>query len=633
MNLYELLDVSPTANQREIKKSYRWLLSSDGVSGELFAVIEDAYATLSDDQLRQAYDEQLVSEDTAPQLAVPAAESPKLVDKPTPVETAFPETGLQSSPPHPSRKRPGRRLDANPARTFISCVAAALAAGPIALFILKLVFEKDPLNLWEEPPVPITERRPVDPGNIRVPVTSPTTPDINNSNDVQRSGNPPITEPEGASKPVTPLLQPEKSPRANMPIPQTTTTAEPDNSNPTHPRGTANRTRDQRLPAPTNNELAGPLSRLKKLFDDDYKAAKTNTDPTAQNVALLELGKNLFANGKLVQTQDANGAFVKQNRIEKYAWYQVALNIIVQTGDIELVDKICEAISSEYQIEHYELTNEITDLQIDNILAFSKGKTRTSQFLSAWKLLFQETLKNSRISIDANNKTAAVKQLELTRRILPQLLPKLYLDPKDQAQLHDLLIGMFEECLSTSEQHSENLHFELAYNVLQIAKSIATIGPGEDEKSRADRRLAQNAPLLQLQIEYEDALMKYAKSPDDPNINSAIAKYTILILKRWDDGLFFLSRGRDATLAKIAKTDNLSTAAARERNAPLNLSDEIKLAEQWFQLYDPNDLDINRKEIIFGRTIFWYEQTIPDLTPLQKLELDKLLDDLNNGFK
>lgn len=630
MNLYELLDVSPTANHREIKKSYRRLLSSDGLSGEQFAEIEDAYATLSDDQLRQAYDEQLESEDTAPQLAVPVAESPKLVDKLTPAETTFPETGLQSSPPQPSRKR-RRRLTANPARTFISCIAAALAAGPIALFILKFVFEKDPLNLWEEPPTPVTARRPVDPENIRVPAVSPTTPDKNNSNDDQRNGKPPSPESEKATKPVFPLLQTEEPSQANIPMPQTETKAEPDNNNPTPTNDNAERTRDQRMPVPTTNELVGPLSRLERFFIDDYREATDIADPKTQSVALSELAKKLFMNGKLVLLQDANGAIVNEKSIERYAWYHVALMLTVESDDVDQVGQICKSLSGEYQIDDYELSNKITLARFENVLARSEGKTH--QFLDAWKLLFQESLTNSRISIDAGNKTAAVEQLDLTRRILEQLKPELYLDPSDRTQLNNLLAEMFDECLSNSEQYIGNRHFELAFHIQQIAKRIATIGRGENEEAKVDKLIAQNARFLQLHRAYEDARLKYDESPDDPEINSAIAKYTILILENWTDGLFFLARGEDTTLANIAKIDNQATAVAIARKAPVIFSDEMKLAEQWRELYKPNDLDINRKEIILGRTKFWYEQTIPDLTPLEKLEIEKLLDDLNNGLK
>jgi curved DNA-binding protein CbpA len=628
MNLYELLDVSRTANHREIKKNYRRLLSSDGLCGEQFTVIEDAYATLSDDQLRQAYDEKLESEDTAPQSTLPVAESPKLVEKPTPVETGFPETGFHSSPHEPSHKR-RRRLNANPARTFISCVAAALAAGPIALFILKFVFEKDPLNLWKEPLVPITARRPVDPGNIRVPPPRITSSDINNSNDVQRNGKPPGTEPEEATKLVIPLLQKQEPSQANISMPQTETTAEPGNNKPAQPSDTADRTRDQRRPVPTTNELAGPLSRLERFFSDDYREAKATADPKAQSVALVALAKKLFMNGKLVLLQDSDGVIVNEKSIERYAWYHVALMITVKADDVDQVEQICESLTGEYQLDDYELSNEITLARFEDVLARSEGKT--SQFLDAWKLLFQESLTNSLISIDADNKTAAVAQLELTRRILEQLKPELYLDPSDRIRLNNLLTKMFDECLSNSTQYIQNRHFKLAFHVLQIAKHIATIGRGENEKSIVDKLIAQNSRFLQLYEDYEDARLKYAASPDDPTINSAIAKYTVLILDNWTDGLFFLARGDDTTLANIAKLDNQATAAAIASKAPVIFSVEQQLAEQWRALYQTRDQDVNRKEIVLRRTNFWYEQTFPDLTPLQKLETKKLLNDLNTG--
>ncbi|MBT4692159.1 MAG: DnaJ domain-containing protein [Planctomycetaceae bacterium] len=628
MNCYELLNVSRVASTREIKINYRRLISSNNLTGEQFAVIEDAYATLSDDQLRRAYDEQLENENSAPQLAVPVAESSNLVDLPTPSETSVTDTGIQSSPPQHSRKRKRRRqrgrAHGNPARTFISCVGAALAAGPIAIFILKFVFDKDPLHLWPEPPSPVSARRPVDPGNMRVPKSKSTTSNINNPNDGQRNGKPPSTEPKKATKPATPQLQTEESSKANIPMPQTAPKIARGSNNPTPINGTGAPMRDQRIPVPTTNQLAGPLSRLDRLYINELKESTDNT-------ALVSLAKKLFMNGKLVLIQDASGAIVQAKGVERYALYKYALAITIKSGDDNQLAQICEALSTEYQIDDFELNNEITLAEFAILLDRSKGKM--PQFLDDWKLLFQASLTNSLISIDLGNKTAAMAQLDLTLKIVAQLRPEFFSNLVDREQLNDLLIKMFDECLSNSEQHILNLHFELAQNVLLIAKRIATNGGGKNELLIVDKLIAKNAQCLQLHRAYEDAVLKYEKSPDDPKTNSAIAMYTILILNNWTDGLFFLARGEDTTLTNIAKIDNQAIAAAIARNVPVIPSEELKLAEQWRKLYKPNDLDGNRKEIILGRTKYWYQQTIPDLDPLEKLETEKLLKDLNNVAK
>jgi len=652
MNHYESLNVAPSATPREITSGYRRLLSTESLSDDQFAVIENAYRTLSDSMLRQAYDEELNSDSAAPKppnkphpinrpiLVRKQAETELLVatNTPPPLPTANGDTTTNDSPPRPvpaspqldnlaglvqerplaprrSRRRRGRRVNTIPWRNLISCVAAALAAAPFAILILKFVFDKDPLNLWEQPHRPATVKRPVDPENKHVPLLSLATEDTNTSNNKPNSND---------------LNNP---PQPKIPVPQTESTPAPVLNIPTPLIGPTAPKRTVRMPVPTPDELANPLRDLQDNFEDRYAEAKVSTNAEAQNVALIELGKELFTNGKLVQTLDASGAIITNNCIERYAWYQVALKITVESGDEQQVEQICESISSEYQIDNYELTNKITITRFENVLARSKGTMRASQFLSEWKLLFQESLTNSLISIEAGNETTATTQLELTRRILEQLKPELYLDPSVQTQLNAILAQMFDECLSTSKQHIYNLHFELALNVLQIAKHIATIGQGANEKSIADKLIAKNTRLRDLQTSFEEAKLKIDKSPDVPSLNSAIANYTILILNKWDDGLFLLARGQDATLAKIAKTDNQATAAASERKAPVNLSDEIKLAKQWQQLYNPNDRDINRREIILGRTKYWFEQTIPDLTPLQRLEVDKLLQDLSKGFE
>ena len=617
MNLYELFKVSPSASHREIKKSYRRLLSNDGLSNVEFAKIDEAYATLSDTQLRQLYDSELGEENTASdlleplpedsqflnpftlpappadtiELVEPLAESTNLLDESTVTEPAAPNTEIYLSSSGPRRARGGRSSTTNSLRTIISCVAAALAAGPIAILLLKFVFDRDPLDLWEVPPRRVVVRQPIDPGNMRVP--------------------PPSTELE---KPTQPAI----------PLPQTETVPKPDEN-------ISKRERDTRMPVPTDIELAGPLTGLEGIFLGDYEAAKANADSEAQSVALVALAKKLFMNGKLVLIKDAKGAIVNENRIERYAWYQVALTITIESGDTDQVEQICEALSADYQIEDYELRNKITLAQFEYILARAEG--RTPQFLDAWKLLFQNALTNLRISIDAGNKIAAAKQLDLTLRILKQLHPTLYPDPNDRKKLNDVLTDLCAECISNSEGLLQNLHFELALDVLNLARSIAIAGSVEQEKASVEMIIAQYAHFPQLAREYEAAKLNLKNSPDDPKINSALAIYTILILDDWNHGLLFLAKGQDTILATIAKTDNQATAAAIARKAPVIFSDEVKLFDQWLELFKPADRDINRKKIILRRTKFWYEQALPDLSPLKKLELEKKIKGLYNELE
>jgi curved DNA-binding protein CbpA len=628
MDYYELLNISRTASPREIKRHYRRLLSNESLSGEQFAVIEDAYATLSDDELRQAYDDQLATEESASQLPVPVAKSTELVDKPTAPASTFAGTDVDVSQPTVPRPR-RRRRNANPVRTVISCVAAALAAGPVALFILKFVFEKDPLKLWSETSEEVTVRRPADARDVHAPGSRLS--DTKQSNNEQRNRSSSTFQQGKPTNPNIPLPQSEDKSKADIQMPQTEVTGAVESNNPPKTTVTPERTSAQRMPVPTPNELAGPQSRLERLFIDDYKEAISIADHSARGVALVDLANTLFSKGKLVLVQNSDGSIVNEKRNERYAWYCAAFNISIESEDAAQLEAICHTLCSEFQIDDYTLNNKITHIQFQNVLMLSKGKS--DQFLTTWKLLFQKSLTNSLLSIDAGNSSASAAQLDLAGMILEQFKPELYLNPNDRERLNNVLGELFGQCSSNSLQYERNRHFELSLHVLQIAKRIATIGRGKNEKLIVDKLIAQNARLLDLQSAYENAKLKYDKSPDDPKINGVIAIYSILIDDNWADGLFFLARSDDAILANIAKIDNQATAEAKARDAVVSLAKEMKLAEQWHDLYNPLDSDINRKEIILGRTKFWYEQTIPDLTPLQTLEIEKLMDELNNGLK
>jgi hypothetical protein len=673
MNLYELFNVSPSASHREIKKSYRRLLSNDELSSEEFAEIDEAYATLSDTQRRQFYDSKLAGENAASdlseplpaesqslnpfmvpaasadtiELVEPLAEPTNVVDESIVTEPAAPDTQIHLSSSPRGHARGGRSSTTNSLRTIISCVGAAIAAGPIAILLLKFAFDKDPLGLWEVPPGPVVVRQPINNENSRGPASTSATQGTANSgrsqqSDIASSTEPPSTESanpdetgiplpqtEKPVQPGIPLPQTEKPLQPGIPLPQTEKPSElgnplPEIDKPVVPA------RDPRMPVPTKNELRGPLSRLEQFFTDNYKEAKANVDPEMQSVALVELAKTLFMNGTMVQVQDSTGTIINEKRIERYAWYQVALRITVESGDNVQVAAICKALSAEYQVDDYELNNEITLNRFENILAYSDG--RTPQFLDAWKLLFQNAVTNLRISIDARDMSAADKQHDLMLRILKQMQPTLYIDIDDRKDLNEVLNQLFGECIENSRDLMQKQHFKMALAVLELARSIAIAGGGETEKAIAEKHIALYAHLQQLDRGYETAKLNYKTNPDDPRTNSALALYSILIIDDWNNGLFFLANGHDTSLATIARIDNLATAAARARNAPVVFSEEMKLAEQWQGLFNPDDRDINRKEIILRRTKFWYEQTIPDLSPLQKLEVQKILENLGDGF-
>jgi hypothetical protein len=673
MNLYELFKVSPSASHREIKKSYRRLLSNDGLSSVEFAEIDEAYATLSDTQLRQLYDSELGEENTASdlleplpedsqflnpftlpappadtiELVEPLAESTNLLDESTVTELAAPNTEIHLSSPGPRRARGGRSSTTNSLRTIISCVAAALAAGPIAILLLKFVFDRDPLDLWEVPPRPVVVRQPINHRISRGPVPTPSKQDTGNSASSQRSDNesstePPRTELANPDQPGIPLPETEKPVQPGIPLPETGKPVQPgipeyrekpsqlgiplpEIDKPVEPG------RDARMPVPTENELAGPLFRLQRLFTDNYDDAKDNVDPEIQSVALVELGKTLFENGKSVQVRDPAGAIINEKRIERYAWYRVALKITVESGDNKQVVEICQALIADYQIDDYELTNEITLSRFENALAYSDG--RVPKFLDQWKRLFQNAMTNLRKSIDARDMPSADKQHDLMVRIFKQLQPTLYIDIDDRKELNGVLNQLFGECMDNSQDLSGKQHFKMALAVVDLARRIAIAGGGEKEEAIAEKHIVLYTHFQQLDRDYQAAESNYKNNPDDPKINSALALYSILILNDWNNGLFFLANGHDTQLATIAEIDNRAIAAAKARNAPVVYSEEIKLAEQWWKLFNPKDRDINRKEIILRRTRFWHEQTLPDLSPLQKLETEKILEDLGNGLE
>src|SRR5262249_26298294 len=110
-------------------------------------------------------------------------------------------------------------------------------------------------------------------------------------------------------------------------------------------------------------------------------------------------------------------------------------------------------------------------------------------------------------------------------------------------------------------------------------------------------------------------ITKLAKEPDDAEANTEVGRYYALIKGNWKKGLPLLVKGKDEALQALAKKDLANPKASKT---------QVTLGDAWWDLADK--AKVPAKERLQERAAFWYEQALPDLTGLNKVRLEKRLE-------
>ncbi len=126
-------------------------------------------------------------------------------------------------------------------------------------------------------------------------------------------------------------------------------------------------------------------------------------------------------------------------------------------------------------------------------------------------------------------------------------------------------------------------------------------------------------------IERQDRTIRAVQSrlernPDDRRANFIVGRFECLIAGRWQAGL-----------PKLAKADNekIRQMAELEQAAPQDPAAQKALADAWFELADKQpDL---YKHPMLTRALHWYEQGLPQVEGLEKVRVDKRIDECYLG--
>jgi len=104
--------------------------------------------------------------------------------------------------------------------------------------------------------------------------------------------------------------------------------------------------------------------------------------------------------------------------------------------------------------------------------------------------------------------------------------------------------------------------------------------------------------------------------PNDPAANTSAGKYVCYVKGDWKRGLPMLIQGNDALLKDLA---------TREQRGVTKLNDQIALADAWWKIADEQPSRNGGQ--LRTHAELWYKKALPELTGLDKLRVQKRLDE------
>lgn len=163
----------------------------------------------------------------------------------------------------------------------------------------------------------------------------------------------------------------------------------------------------------------------------------------------------------------------------------------------------------------------------------------------------------------------------------------------------------------------------IAADNYDIAKQSTALALAAAKKTR-DAELNKQVVNRAKEVEaLEDAFrsVKTAQAtldakPLDPEANLAVGRYRSLVKGDWDRGVPMLALGNDPKLKALA---------VQELDASESAEDQFKLAVAWAEY--AATLDSSAKDRVEARSLFWYAKALPQLSGLQKLTVEKVLQD------
>ncbi len=176
---------------------------------------------------------------------------------------------------------------------------------------------------------------------------------------------------------------------------------------------------------------------------------------------------------------------------------------------------------------------------------------------------------------------------------------------------------------SFAETASSVAEDALAVDNFEVAKQAAAIGLAAAKKTRDADLNKQLASRTKEIDSLEDAYRSVKKAqaqldekPLDAAANLAVGRYRVLAKGDWERGVPMLALGNDPKLKELAVLELDATDSA---------DDLLKLGSSWAE-YGAT-VEGSARDRVEARSLFWYAKALPLLNGLEKVKIEKVLQD------
>jgi len=185
--------------------------------------------------------------------------------------------------------------------------------------------------------------------------------------------------------------------------------------------------------------------------------------------------------------------------------------------------------------------------------------------------------------------------------------------PEESALLTEAFFRLIDEATA-----AEN--FEAALAASRDAEQAAQKAKQLPLLSKAKARGREIAGLRAEFQRAEGARKKLEAQPDDAESNFVLGRFLVLIKGDWDSGLALLAKGSNPAW---------KDAAARDLKIPLENSEHIALGDAWWELGTKEEG--SAKARLWARAAHYYQRALPEISGLQRVKLEKRLEELSQS--
>lgn len=204
----------------------------------------------------------------------------------------------------------------------------------------------------------------------------------------------------------------------------------------------------------------------------------------------------------------------------------------------------------------------------------------------------------------------------------PQQVKQKYLsDFLQDCKNNEALKLAITEAISTAKADATEGHYQEALAVLTSAESANKRAAGTTATKQliADTRKSVSQRETQWKA-YQKAKVTLAKSPDDAEANWVIGRWTAVVDDEWASALPMLAKGSNAAWKK---------ASELELKPSSENMDQVAVGDAWWDIAQADATDA--KPALLKHAGELYTQALPSATALQKLRVEKRINEISDG--